>query len=1001
MTFIEEKIRQTLQNLQDRIVTEQTDIPSFSVARCPYKTENRPADDLSWETFSRGDYLKLGGDAHAWLTFEADVPKPGDDERIVLSFTTGITGWDACNPQGMLFLDGDTTCAQAFDVNHTSYEFQSFGHKTIAVYFYAGAEAGSFPLAFSLRRENTSVTKLWYDLYVPFDALQNLKPDSFAYTRILNALDTATLALDFRGGRDAAFYESVKKADDFLQTEFYGKLCGKDALGEISFIGHTHIDVAWLWTLAQTAEKAQRSFATETRLLEKFPDYVFMSSQPQLYAYVKQNDPVLFEKIKQFVREGRWEPEGAMWLESDTNLVSGESLVRQILYGKKFMKEEFGADNHILWLPDVFGYSAALPQILKKCGVDTFFTTKISWCETDKFPHDTFTWQGLDGSEVFAVLSNCYVNRLEPRLLNTFLDWHVDKKYTDTSLVTFGFGDGGGGPTERMVENFGRLKAGLPGLPKISMVPVDKALASIRRQFDESVEKLRFEPKWSGELYLEMHRGTYTTQANNKKNNRRAEFLYQNAEAACLTASLLAAFPYPAEKLEQNWHTLLKNQFHDIIPGSSIKEVYQVSSAEYAALTADGNGMIDGALDAIAPRIRSRGGLLVYNPLSFPFSGVIKTPDGKAVVSDIPAHGYAVAKPQQPENTVTVSDRVLENEFLRVTFDEHYHIISLYDKENRREVIQSGQSANVFTVYEDYPREYDAWEITEYYKQKKWIADDVSAVSTERDALSAGIRIERHYANSVFTQVIRLTTGSRRLDFETTLDWHEEHVLLKTVFPFAVRSEEASYEIQYGHIRRPTHRNTSWDQARFEVCAHKWADLSEDDYGVALLNDCKYGYSTEENVMTLSLLKAPTYPDPTADRGVTTCTYSLLPHAGDLARSEVVCEGYRLNNPPIARPLAASETGDLPGRFSLVSVDSDSVMIDTVKRAEDGNGFVVRLYEAHNRHETVTLTFGVPVTRVSVTDMLENGGEALPVANGAVSLGIAPFEVVTLRVIPA
>ncbi|MBO5790650.1 MAG: alpha-mannosidase, partial [Clostridia bacterium] len=620
---------------------------------------------------------------------------------------------------------------------------------------------------------------------------------------------------------------------------------------EIALIGHTHIDVAWLWTLAQTKEKAQRSFSTALRLMEKYPAYVFQSSQPQLYAYVKENDPALYEKIKQRVKEGRWEVEGAMWLESDTNLVSGESLVRQILFGKRFIKEEFGIDSKMLWLPDVFGYTAALPQILKKVGVDYFFTIKTTWNETNAMPHDNMIWQGLDGSSVFAILGDSYVKELNPETVKNTWKTHKDKKYTNICLSTFGYGDGGGGPTPEMLERYDRLKHGLPGYPKLR---IQKSLETVKQtesQFLESTKKRGFTPKWVGEMYLEMHRGTYTSMAKNKKNNRQSEFLYTTLEKAAVTNMLLnEKATYPKELLRCNWETILKNQFHDIIPGSSIKEVYEDSDAEYEKLLSEGNAAYTKTLSGIAENVKTEGGIFVYNPTPFVYDGQVETENGTVFVSGIPAGGYAVVEGKAGQNAVCVTAKTIENEYLRIEFSDKYHLVSLYDKKQDRELIEAGKEGNVLAVYEDYPRAYDAWEITEYYRQKRWVADNVSSVEIINEGTRGGVRIKRAYGNSEILQTVLLREGSARLDFETEIEWHEDHVLLKAEFPFAIFAPRATYEIQYGHIERPNHRNTSWDQAKFEVPAHKWADLSESDYGVSLLNDCKYGYSAEGNVMT-------------------------------------------------------------------------------------------------------------------------------------------------------
>ena len=997
MNFQKEKIRMALENLRGAIIKEWHGIDGLSMTDfCPYKTSNTPPDLSLFRPYNN-EFIDFPADTHCWLHFECDIPERNEDEKCFFKMTTGKEGeWDASNPQCSVFINGDS-CNQAFDTNHTEI-YLTPGHKDVYVYFYSGKEPVALRLTTSIIVKSVSIEKLWFDMKIPYDAALLLPIDSFDHIEAINALDMTCNELDFRHKYSDDYFESIKRADALLQKEYYEKLCGKPKNEEVAFIGHTHIDVAWLWTLAQTAEKAQRSFSTVIQLMEQYPEYIFMSSQPQLYAYVKENDPKLYEKIKARIAEGRWEPEGSMWLEADTNITGGESLIRQIMYGKKFMKDEFGVENKVLWLPDVFGYSAALPQILKKCGVESFFTSKINWNESNKFPHDTFIWRGIDGSEVLAVFATNYVNFVTANDIKGLMGYHIDKRYTPTVLAPVGHGDGGGGVTFEMLESLKRFEKGLPGYPKITMRKASDTIKKIRDEFEESTKNLRFTPKWSGELYLEMHRGTYTTQADNKKNNRKCELLLQKAEAASGIANLLTGLDYPSKLFDDNWIVVLRNQFHDIIPGSSIKEVYEDSDKEYALVAKNGTSAFDAAVSALGKNIKTSGGYLVYNPTSFEMNDII-TVDGKDIAAEaIPAHGYKVIEAKDIKNTVKVDGKCLENDKIKVIFDDKYEIVSIYDKENARELIEKGKTANVLEVFEDYPRDYDAWEITEYYKQKKWIADDVSEVSVIEGELSGGIKVVRKYQKSTFTQCIMLKTGSSRVDFNTEIDWHEDHVLLKAAFPLNVRSENVKCDIQYGNIDRPTHMNTSWDEAKFEICCHKWADISEKDYGISLLNDCKYGYSVEENKLSISLLKAATYPDPTADKGIHNFTYSILPHKSD-DLMETIKEGYKLNNPLCATKLCENKGGNLGESFSFASVNAKSAVIDTVKMAQDKNGYIVRLYEAQNMKEEALVSFGFDVKEVYECDCLENNLEKLETYGNSVKVNMGNFEIKTLRVI--
>lgn len=996
MNFIEEKVGTTLTVIKNISTVKRLPIQNIRYCSTGYKTQNSPPDNADWQDYEVKT-IRTKPEEHFWFVFTVEIPKLREDEAAYLKVTTNNFGWDAHNPQGTVFVDG-TTALQGFDVNHLEMPIKSGVHN-INLYMYGNTGPTNMRFETEIIIKNTEIEKLYYDMYVPLLALGQMDKNSYNYTVTLNALDRACLLLDLRNPDSHSILPSVRAAIRFLEEEYYQKYCGRETEGELALIGHTHIDVAWLWTLAQTAEKAQRSFATVISLMEQYPDYIFMSSQPQLYEYVKENDPELYEKIKARIKEGRWEAEGAMWLEPDTNIPSGESLIRQIMYGKRFMREEFVVDNKILWLPDVFGYSAALPQIMKKCGVDTFFTTKLCWNETNQFPYDNFVWEGLDGSQVFAVLTDSYSKDLTPELVISSMKKHKNKKHSTAHPCTVGFADGGGGTTAVMMEMYERLKKGLPGFPKVTMRRVGDSLEEIKTQFFKNAAELKDMPKWVGELYLEMHRGTYTTMAENKLNNRKSEFVYGAAESLSVIAEKLVGLEYPIKSFEENWHTILKNQFHDIIPGSSVKAVYDDSRLEYEKVLGVGNGIYDAAFDCISDNITTDGGYIVFNPSSFARSEIVECDGNTFMVSDIPPLGYAVVKPEIPHSIVKAEDKRLENECLIVGFDDDYHIISIYDKENNREIIPEGCVANVFEVFEDYPREFDAWEITEYYQQKNWIADDVSGIEIINRPLYAAIRIKRKYNRSSFSQEIRLNAQSKRLDFITDIDWHEDHSLLKTAFPLAIHTNVATCDVQFGFIERPTFLNNPWDKAKFEFCAHKFVDMSEGDYGVALLNDCKYGYSAKDNVLKLSLLKAPTYPNPEADRGKHHFVYSIYPHNNGFASSDVVKQGYIMNRPMKIKRLAKHTVGALPERFSLVSTDKNNVVIETVKKAEDGNGIIVRIFDAENKRGKVALEFGFPVLKAYICDMLENCEEEIKVSSNSLTVDFTNFEIKTLRVL--
>ena len=564
--------------------------------------------------------------------------------------------------------------------------------------------------------------------------------------------------------------------------------------------------------------------------MKKYPEYKFMSSQAQLYKFLKEESPELYAEVKEMVRAGRWEVEGAMWVEADCNLSSGESLVRQVLYGKRFFKDEFGVDCKVLWLPDVFGYSAALPQILKRSGVESFVTSKIGWNETNRMPYDTFWWEGIDGTDIFAFFMTAqdkhrgqkpetpvtYNAKLNPNQLQGAYD---RKEINNEVMITFGFGDGGGGPTRKDLEYYNLLKKGLPAVPKAKMEFAGSMLSRVRARALQNPKT----PRWQGELYLEYHRGTYTSMAQNKRYNRKSEFLYEKAETTALLANILTGAAYPKAELHDGWETILLNQFHDIIPGSSIKEVYEVSKSQYEALLQAGNRMVKNAGAEVIGKVATDGGVLVFNPNSFAASGTVQLNGETVFVRDIPAKGYKIVKDYEARGEVQATEKVLENAFFRIELDETGAFTRLYDKRNDREVLKSGARGNVLTAYEDYPRDYDNWEISNYYKEKSWELSDKAEIYPVTDGARAGVEIRKPFMNSVITQKVWLYDDVARIDFDTDIDWKEEHLILKTAFPVDINADKATYEIQFGTVERPTHSNTGWDAAKFEVCAHKSA----------------------------------------------------------------------------------------------------------------------------------------------------------------------------------
>ena len=1007
MKVREEKIGVLCRLLEKQQVTETHRIEEVQYQPCGYQQDGEiPAE--GYRPFT--DCAELSGkDRHFWFQLYLRTPKLPKDKKIFLIVETGREGrWDATNPQGLVYLNG--AVVQGIDVNHTEVLLRQDTEYVIHIYFYTGMEPGKLEFRPAFQIIDCRIEKLFYDVWVPFSALQNLDENSLAYTRTFKVLDQAANLVCLRSPYSSEYYDSLETAEKFLQQKFYQETCG-GSQAVVDCIGHTHIDVAWLWTLAQTREKAQRSFATVLALMEEYPEYKFMSSQPQLYQYVKEAAPAVYEKIKQRVREGRWEVEGAMWLEADCNLPSGESLVRQILYGKQFIKEEFGVDSKILWLPDVFGYSAALPQILRKSGIEYFVTSKISWNDTNKLPYDSFLWKGIDGSEIFTnfltaqdyppdgvpVNYSCYNGDITPSMVKGAYNRYQQKEYSDRVMDTFGYGDGGGGPTRKMLEQQRRLSKGLPGYPKTEIHTALEHLEMVKKSFYQNGEALRRIPRWTGELYLEYHRGTYTSMAQNKRYNRKMEFLLQKAEGLAAAASLLSDTAYPSQQLRSLWLTTLKNQFHDIIPGSSIFEVYEDSRREYAVILNSCEDLAEEYLERLAERVDATDGYLVYNSLGFARTGTVSIEGKTLETGRIPAFGWKVLRLEKAEDGVKVAGNTIENKWYRIEINAYGGIASLVDKRFQREVFQEGKIGNELLLFEDFPQDYDAWDIPAYYQEKPLQWQEKAELSPVYDGDRAGLRISRNYQSSTIIQTVYLYRTLPRIDFDTEIQWSEEHQLLKAAFPLKIHNSHATYEIQFGNLERPTYRNTSWDAARFEVCGHKWADLSEGNYGVSILNDCKYGWSAVDSTLCLTLLKCATYPNPQADKGSHAFTYSLLPHGGDYRQGETVREAYSLNQPLMWRRIKTGEK-KLPSEFSLVSCSNPNIIIETFKQSEDGKGYIIRLYDAHNCNTNAVLSFGVDLKRVFLCDLLENPGSELHLEGRKVKVPVSNFEIVTLKV---
>jgi alpha-mannosidase len=851
------------------------------------------------------------------------------------------------------------------------------------------------------------------------DSADHMDADRPEAQAILTALDAAFVALDTRDPVGAGFHDSAATALAVLREALAG---GAPLPGvRLHGIGHAHMDIAYLWPISQIRLKNARTYTNVLRLMERFPDYRFSHSQPALYAMTEEDHPDIFAQIRTRVAEGRWEVMGGMWVEPDANMPGPESLVRQILLGRKYFRDRFGdVETPVLWLPDTFGFPWSLPQLMKQAGLDYFVTNKLNWNQYNQMPSSSFQWQGIDGSRVLAhVLTTPrevqhlpfptnYKSDLSAReVAGTWENSTAKAQITDLPIC-YGFGDGGGGPTEDLIRR-AQVFGHMPGMPQVTF-------STVRRSMEAIAAGAKELPVWNDELYLEGHRGVLTSQAWIKRANRQAEALLHETEALMVMAAPCGASKADRVRLTKAWRLLCLNQFHDILTGSAVTQVFDDARRDFETIRALVAPLRQAALEALSGG-RSHRAWCAINTSAFAVSGPVLAPDLTAAETPLPSQdtgdGLLVDLPALPPYTaLSVQDAAtpqdaevaragtdqsgvwIENALIRVEIAPDGALTRIYDKARDRDVLAPGEPGNQLWAFEDRPLNWDAWDIDVFVDDRaEQIGGTESVAITETGPLRASVRVTRCYRASRITQDIQLRRGSARIDFVTDVDWHEQHILLKTAFPVSVLSPRATYDIQWGQIERPTHRNTRSDYAKFEVPAQKWADLSEGGYGVALLNDCKHGYDIRDNVLRLSLIKSSTMPDPGADQGQHLFTYALLPHPGDLPT--VRREASALNQP--VRFARLEEHPPLP----FVTCDAGNVVIETVKPAEDGNGFILRLFEAARQRGKIRLTFAAPLAHVSRVNLLEDAGEDLHIDGASLVLDLAPFEIVSLRCIPA
>lgn len=821
------------------------------------------------------------------------------------------------------------------------------------------------------------------DFSTLFELRGRLDPLTLRVAQIDEALIDATMIIDPELPEDELL-ETIHAGRERMKAVLECK--NGPTMPTLYAFGHAHIDVAWLWPLAETERKIARTAINQLALFEEYPEFHFLQSQPHLYWMLKQRYPELYQRFKDAVKAGQVIADGGMWVEADTNLSGGESLIRQILYGRQFFRDELGVDSRVLWLPDVFGYSGALPQILNGCGMLGFTTQKITWAYNggDAFPYNTFLWEGIDGTTIPAHIFTDYNSQTRPNNIMDRWNTRLQGNHIDSMVFAFGWGDGGGGPTRDHLE-FLRREQDLEGLPRVRMAsPADFFQNVLKRGLPKE--------RYVGELYFQAHRGTYTSQARTKRGNRKSEFALREAEMWGTAARVLCDHEFTAQTLGGAWRKMLLNQFHDILPGSSIHRVYEEAEALFAEVISEAQQTAQKAAQAFT---QPADACTVFNSLSWPRNVVVDLPTGPTQVM-VPACGWTTV----PNSTAasdgaasagqTTDGFYLENELIRAAFNQRGEIISLWDKETGREMMAG--AGNRLCLYKDVPDRWDAWDIDSMAEQQPVdINEPVEIQVLSSGPVSSSLILHRKLSKSTLSQTITLKTGSRRIDFATTMDWQESHRLLKVAFPVNIHTNEVVNEIQFGHIRRPNHKSRSYDADRFEICNHKWSALTEENRGVAVLNDCKYGLSVTGNSINLTLLKSAMAPDMTADKGEQAFTYALYAWNGSLAESGVVREAYDLNTPITVLPGAGGEN-------LLFGLDAGNIVIETVKLAEDGTSdIILRLYESMRCATHCTLTTALPVKAASQTNMMEEAESKLACQEGKVQLDFRPFEIKTVR----
>ena len=1058
--FLSDIVELKIKKLRELMYREDVDLNGWQIKQAYYHGPGKyEYIDKQWRSFKVGDTWGGNDEINAFLQCKTIVSPHYDGKPLYLEMY--INGYSLLKVNGRALQGLDyyrqvvllTQKAKAGEeylleieatVKHPPYEFWYGDVSNVRIFTKS-----------RLVMIDKDIEGLYYDLDVSLKAgkIFNNRPELQDF--VLGNASKAANMLNFNEENFGVFKKQVLDTRLFLQKHLFNNSRFK-SMGEIHIVGNSHLDLVYLWPYKETIRKNARTTASTLRLMEEYPEFSFLQSQPKLYEDMEKYFPGLFSEVKRRQKEGRWEITGGMYVEPDCNLPCGESLIRQILFGKRYIKKRFGVDSTVCWLPDVFGITWSLPQILRKSGMKFLSSIKLTtWNDTNDFPHHTFWWKGLDGSRVLVHFPPTHLNKpVEPEWVDKHWNLYKQKEANSESMMMGGLGDGGSGMTREFLEHIRRMK-NFPGLPNCSF---ETAESWFCRQWEKHADKENSLPEWYDELYMEGHRGTYTTAALLKKLNRKCELLYRDAEAFSAFAHQLG-LPYQREKLNDGWRTVLLHQFHDTLPGTHPQSAFKWAVGELQQARQSAEDIRRKALEHIARCVKTDGeSLIVFNSLSWLRTSEVRTkirwpdnkfrliaPNGDEVVyqvvsrdgdeveiifvaKDLPSFGYTTfileaGSPLQTKDAkLSVSTKQMENKFFHVTFSDNGCITSIYDKINDRQVLADGAEANRFQLFEDIPGPYSAWDIIPEYKDKEipfpgaetievvekgpvrivveishtFTGGDPKQVLVNTEGYLKTIPINRKGASKIVQRVV-LYSDVPRIDFETHITWHETEKLLKVSFPVNVFAKNATYDIPFGNIERPTHYNTSWDEAKFEVCGHKWADLSEGGYGVSILNDCKYGWDIFGNTIRLTLLKAPTRPSMEMDRGNHAFTYSVYPHAGTWRQADTIHQAYQLNVPAVAVQQGIHD-GELPAVHSFIQMSAKNVFVEALKLAEDSDEMVVRLCEHYCQRGSVTLTFDKPIKSARECNLVEQDNQPAESKGRAVIFRLDPYELKTFKI---